>query len=95
MLENRILDLRVNTGTQSDASSRLDGARISELLEQLQKSKLSRRGFIRSAVLLGLSVSAAEILVGCASPAPNVALTSPDIRRKAWIGIWARCTLPI
>ncbi len=44
--------------------------RIAGLLRQLQQNKLSRRSFIRSAMLLGVSLGAAEALAACAgSPA--------------------------
>ncbi len=43
---------------------------VPELQDQLQKGKISRREFLRSAALLGISVSAANILAACAPAAP-------------------------
>ncbi len=68
-------------------SSRLSGTRIAELLQQLQQSKLSRRSFIRSAVLLGLSVGAAEALAACAREAgptvvPTATYAAPTLAPK-------------
>jgi len=61
---------------KTSASSHLSEPRIDELLQRLQQSKLSRRGFIRSAVLLGLSMGTAEALAACArQPGPTAVLT--------------------
>lgn len=38
------------------------------LVKKLQQSRLTRRGFIRAATLLGLSLGTAEALAGCATP---------------------------
>jgi branched-chain amino acid transport system substrate-binding protein len=45
---------------------------VPELQGQLQKGKISRREFLRGAALLGLSVSAANILAACSPAAPAV-----------------------
>ncbi|MBC7233632.1 MAG: reductive dehalogenase [Chloroflexi bacterium] len=45
---------------------------INRLLKELQQGRISRRGFIRYATLLGLSLGAAEALAACApSPTPK------------------------
>jgi len=49
-----------------------EAARIQHLIKQLQESRLSRRGFIRAATVLGLSLGAAEALAGC-TYSPEVA----------------------
>jgi pimeloyl-ACP methyl ester carboxylesterase len=55
---------------QKEARGSVNRARIVELLQQLQQNKRSRRSFIRSAMLLGLSLGTAEALAACArSPA--------------------------
>lgn len=51
-------------------------ARIEELLQQLQQNKLSRRSFIRSAVLLGGSLGATEALAACGQ-APGTTQAAP------------------
>jgi Fe-S-cluster-containing hydrogenase component 2 len=45
---------------------------ISELQEQLQQGKISRRDFLRGATLLGVSLGAAQALAACAAPTPEV-----------------------
>ena len=50
---------------------------IARLLQQLQQGKLSRRGFIRSAALLGLSVSAAQVLAACTQQPGPTAVPTP------------------
>ena len=62
---------------ETSRPSRFSEPRIHELMQQLQQSKLSRRGFIRSAVLLGLSVGAAEALAACAGPSGPTAIPTP------------------
>ena len=53
---------------KTDTLPHPNGTQIGELLEQLHKGKLSRRGFIHSVALLGLSASAAQVLAGCTGP---------------------------
>jgi carbon-monoxide dehydrogenase iron sulfur subunit len=45
---------------------------ISDLQEQLQQGKITRRDFLRGATLLGVSLGAAQALAGCATPTPEV-----------------------
>lgn len=47
---------------------------IHRLVKQLQESKLTRRGFIRAATMLGLSLGTAELLAGCTT-APEAGAT--------------------
>ena len=49
------------------------GSSIDGLLRQLQERRLSRRGFVRSAVLLGITAGTAEVLAACASEAARTA----------------------
>lgn len=52
--------------------------RIVALQEQLRQGKISRRDFMRYAMILGLSVGAAEALAACApKPAPTATASPP------------------
>jgi len=53
----------------------MDG-QISALLEQLRQGRMSRRAFVRSMTLLGLSLGAAEALAACAPGATRTAVPS-------------------
>jgi len=61
-----------NHSTCSKPAATIDG-----LLRQLQERRLSRRGFVRSAVLLGLSAGAAELLSACAADQPAPGIPTP------------------
>ena len=69
------------------STSRRPAATIDGLLRQLQERRLSRRGFVRSAVLLGLSAGAAELLSACA-----VDQTAPGIPTPTYSAPSARAT---
>ena len=71
-----------NHSTCSKPAATIDG-----LLRQLQERRLSRRGFVRSAVLLGLSAGAAELLSACA-----VDQTAPGIPTPTYAAPSARAT---
>ena len=52
--------------------------RIAALQEQLLQGKISRRDFMRYAMILGVSVGAAEALAACApKPAPTATAVPP------------------
>lgn len=51
--------------------------RLDDLLSQLEQRRLSRRGFVRAAVLLGLSAGTAEVLSACAVAREPTAIPTP------------------
>jgi len=53
---------------------------ILDLREQLRQGKVSRRDFVRLAALLGLSVSAAEVLAACAPGPLATPLATPCLQ---------------
>ncbi len=59
-------------------------SKISELIDKLKQGDISRREFIRTAGLLGMSIGAAEVLAACSAGSKPEALSDAQIQYEGY-----------